>query len=56
MGLAANCVVSVFDLFLSLLFLLDFLFRLCTAGSKARYVPRDGGWADLLSSVPPFPA
>jgi voltage-gated potassium channel len=48
----AKQIIPVFDLFLSIIFLLDFLFRLFTAESKAHYVLRDWGWADLLSSVP----
>jgi voltage-gated potassium channel len=48
----ATRVITVMDLFLSCVFLFDFLFRLITAGSKARYILRDGGWADLLSSAP----
>jgi hypothetical protein len=37
---------------LSLLFLLDFLFRLLSARSKAEYFLRQMGWADLLASLP----
>ncbi|RXE56310.1 hypothetical protein ABH15_09350 [Methanoculleus taiwanensis] len=48
----ATRVVFVVDLFLSSVFLLDFLFRLFTAESKLQYFLQDRGWADLLSSVP----
>jgi voltage-gated potassium channel len=48
----ATRVVFVIDLFLSFIFLLDFLFRLFTADSKSQYFFRNRGWADLLSSAP----
>jgi voltage-gated potassium channel len=48
----ATAVALVIDVFLSLVFFADFLYRLLTAESKAYYVSRDWGWADLLSSVP----
>lgn len=42
------------DVFLSAVFLFDFLFRFVTAESRSGYVFRDFGWADLLASLP-FP-
>jgi len=48
----ATAVALVIDIFLSAVFFADFLYRLLTAESKAYYVSRDWGWADLLSSVP----
>lgn len=36
----------------TVIFLLDFVYRLITARSKVRYVFREYGWADLLSSLP----
>lgn len=50
----ATAVALVIDVFLSVVFFADFLYRLLTAESKVYYVSRDWGWADLLSSVP-FP-
>ncbi len=50
----ATAVALVIDVFLSVVFFADFLYRLLTAESKVYYVSRDAGWADLLSSVP-FP-
>lgn len=47
-------VVLVMDIFLSAIFLADFLFRLVTAPSKSAYFFRQFGWADLLASLP-FP-
>lgn len=40
------------DVFLSLIFLADFVFRLSTAESKRDYVLKQFGWADLLASLP----
>lgn len=37
---------------LSLIFFVDFLYRLFTATSKSQYFLRGYGWADLLSSLP----
>lgn len=47
-------VVLVMDIFLSAIFLADFLFRFFTAPSKSAYFFRQFGWADLLASLP-FP-
>ncbi len=45
-------VVSLLDLFITLIFMLDFLYRLFTARSKSDYFLRNWGWADLLASMP----
>ena len=45
-------VVSIMDIFITLIFLTDFLFRLFTVPSKSEYFLRGWGWADFLSSVP----
>ncbi|MFV1858112.1 MAG: potassium channel family protein [Anaerolineales bacterium] len=45
-------VVSLMDFFITLIFLVDFLYRLFTASSKREYFLRDWGWADLLASLP----
>jgi voltage-gated potassium channel len=45
-------VISIMDIFITLIFMLDFLYRLFTADSKSDYVFRQYGWADLLSSLP----
>jgi voltage-gated potassium channel Kch len=47
-------VVVIIDGLLSLIFLVDFLFRLFTADSKSRYFLVQFGWADLLATLP-FP-
>jgi voltage-gated potassium channel len=49
-----DSVILIIELFLSVLFLIDFLGRLRSAESASRYFLRQFGWADLLSSVP-FP-
>jgi len=45
-------VISIMDIFITLIFMLDFLYRLFTADSKSDYFLRQYGWADLLSSLP----
>lgn len=45
-------VISIMDIFITLIFMLDFLYRLFTADSKSDYVLKQSGWADLLSSLP----
>jgi voltage-gated potassium channel len=45
-------VLYIVDLFLSLIFFLDFLARMRWAESKSRYFWREYGWADLLASLP----
>ncbi|MGW5241999.1 ion transporter [Monashia sp. NPDC004114] len=51
---ATQNVVRVMDLFLSAVFLGDFLVRLRRAPSRTSYFFRQYGWADLLASLP-FP-
>ena len=45
-------VVAIVDGFISVIFLMDFLYRFFTAESKRDYFFRNWGWADLLTSVP----
>jgi len=45
-------VVGLMDAFITVIFMLDFLYRLFTAESKTTYFFRNWGWADLLGSVP----
>jgi voltage-gated potassium channel len=47
-----STVLEVMNLILSVIFLLDFLYRLATAPDKAGYFFRQYGWADLLASLP----
>ncbi|MDE4907951.1 potassium channel family protein [Methanogenium marinum] len=47
-------VVVIMNLFLSVVFFGDFLYRLFSSDGKWQYLIRYGGWADLISSVP-FP-
>lgn len=51
---ATQTVVTVLDVWLSVVFLLDFLVRLRRAPSRRGYFFRQYGWADLLASLP-FP-
>jgi len=51
---ALGNVVRTIDVLLSVIFLMDFLVRLHRAPSRADYVLRRYGWADLLASLP-FP-
>lgn len=46
--------LTVMNALFSLIFLADFLYRLCTAPSAFAYFFRHFGWADLLASLP-FP-
>jgi voltage-gated potassium channel Kch len=50
----ARNVVLVVDASLCLVFLADFFHRLWTAESRSRYLTREGGWLDLIGSLP-FP-
>ncbi len=43
---------AAMDLFLTIIFLVDFLYRLFSAESKTQYFLRQFGWADLLASLP----
>lgn len=45
-------VVRTMDLFITVIFVGDFLYRLLTAESKRDYFFKNYGWADLLSSMP----
>ena len=45
-------VITTMDVFITLIFLADFLYRFFTVPSKSEYFLRGWGWADLLSSVP----
>jgi voltage-gated potassium channel len=45
-------VILIMDIFITLIFMIDFLYRLFTADSKSDYFLRQYGWADLLSSLP----
>ncbi|MGN6220701.1 MAG: ion transporter [Microbacterium sp.] len=45
-------VLSVMNGLFSVIFLIDFLYRIFTAPSASRYFFRDFGWADLLASLP----
>jgi voltage-gated potassium channel len=45
-------VILIIDLFLSVIFLLDFLGRLRQAKSKRQYFFREWGWADMLGCLP----
>jgi voltage-gated potassium channel len=45
-------VILVINFFLTIIFLLDFLYRLFTASSKRHYFISDAGWIDLLASIP----
>jgi voltage-gated potassium channel len=47
-----SAVILIMDGLLSLIFIIDFLYRLYTAESKSDYFFRQMGWADLLASVP----
>jgi len=51
---ATQNVIYVLDVVLSIVFLIDFLVRLRRAPSRADYLFRQFGWADLLASLP-FP-
>jgi len=45
-------VISAIDVFITLIFILDFLYRFFTAESKGAYFFRNFGWADFLASLP----
>jgi voltage-gated potassium channel len=47
-----STVLLAMNIVLSVVFLIDFAFRLFTAPSKSRYFLRQYGWADLLASLP----
>src|SRR3954447_2831371 len=45
-------VLLVMNALLTVIFLVDFVYRLFTAASKSDYFLRQFGWADLLASLP----
>ena len=45
-------VLGIIQAFLTIFFIIDFLYRLRTAKSKSHYFFRNWGWADLLSCFP----
>ncbi len=45
-------VLTIIQIFLTIFFLVDFLYRFRTARSKSQYFIHDFGWADLLSCLP----
>jgi voltage-gated potassium channel len=45
-------VLFAMNALLTVIFLIDFLYRLLTAPSKSEYFLRQFGWADLLASLP----
>ena len=47
-------VVETINLFLTIIFILDFVYRMVTARSKSQYFVHDFGWADLLACSPLF--
>jgi voltage-gated potassium channel len=51
---ALQLILSVMNALFSVIFLGDFIYRMSTAPSAARYFFRGFGWADLLASLP-FP-
>lgn len=44
--------LSIMNFGMTIIFLLDFLYRFCTASSKSHYFIRNWGWADLLACIP----
>ena len=49
---ALDTVLAIMNVPLTLIFLIDFLYRLKTAPAKGYYFFRNWGWADLLASLP----
>ncbi len=47
-----STVLGVMNVLFSVIFLIDFTYRLATAESKMQYFFRGFGWADLLASLP----
>jgi hypothetical protein len=45
-------VLNVMNWLFSIIFIIDFIFRILTAPSKSDYFFRQFGWADLLASLP----
>lgn len=48
----AKQVVTIFQTFVTIIFVIDFLYRLSSAESKSDYFIRNWGWADLLACIP----
>jgi voltage-gated potassium channel len=51
-----DSVLFLINLLLSLIFLIDFVYRFTTTSARWDYFLRDFGWADLLASLPLAPA
>jgi voltage-gated potassium channel len=49
---ALDYVLALMNLLLTLIFMMDFVYRLFTAESKSQYFFRGFGWADMLASLP----
>ncbi|UYO98317.1 ion transporter [Microbacterium sp. M28] len=49
---AMQIVLTVMNALLSVIFLIDFIYRMVTAEQRWRYFFRGFGWADLLASLP----
>ena len=45
-------VVMIFQAFVTVIFVVDFIYRLSSAESKSDYFIRNWGWADLLATLP----
>src|SRR5690606_29078003 len=45
-------VVTIFQTFVTVIFVIDFAYRLSSAESKSDYFIRNWGWADLLACIP----
>ena len=45
-------VVEIINVFLTIIFVMDFVYRFATTKSKSHYFIRDYGWADLLACAP----
>jgi len=45
-------VVEIINVFLTIIFVMDFVYRFTTTKSKTHYFFRDYGWADLLACAP----
>ena len=45
-------VVEIINVFLTIIFVMDFVYRFATTKSKTHYFFRDYGWADLLACAP----
>lgn len=52
LGEASKQVVVIFQTFVTVIFVIDFIYRLTSATSKSDYFIKKWGWADLLACVP----